>query len=36
VIDKIMKRDLLKVYESQREVLNWFSPWYEIITKINK
>ena len=30
------KRDLLKVYESQREVLNWFSPWYEIITKINK
>ena len=29
------KRDLLKVYESQREVLDWFSPWYEIITKVN-
>ena len=30
------KRDLLKVYESQREVLDWFSPWYEIIIKVNK
>ena len=29
------KRDLLKVYKSQREVLNWFSPWYEKITKVN-
>jgi len=29
------KRDLLKVYESQREVLDWFSPWYEKITKVN-
>jgi len=27
---------LLKVYGSQREVLDWFSPWYEIITKVNK
>jgi len=32
----IKKRDLLKVYKSQREVLDWFSPWYEIITKVNK
>jgi LmbE family N-acetylglucosaminyl deacetylase len=33
--DKILykKRDLLKVYKSQREVLDWFSPWYEKITK---
>jgi len=30
------KRDLLKVYGSQRDVLDWFSPWYEIITKVNK
>ena len=30
------KRDLLKVYKSQREVLDWFSPWYEVITKVNK
>ena len=29
------KRDLLKVYKSQREVLDWFSPWYEVITKVN-
>jgi len=27
------KRDLLKVYTSQRDVLDWFSPWYEVITK---
>ena len=27
------KRDLLKVYKSQTEVLEWFSPWYEVITK---
>jgi hypothetical protein len=26
---------LLKVYKSQREILDWFSPWYEIITKVN-
>ena len=32
----IKKRDLLKVYGSQTDVLNWFSPWYEIITKVNK
>ena len=32
----IKKRDLLKVYKSQKEVLDWFSPWYEIITKVNK
>ena len=32
----IKKRDLLKVYKSQREVLDWFSPWYEIITKVNE
>ena len=32
----LKKRDLLKVYESQREVLDWFSPWYEKITKVNK
>ena len=32
----IKKRDLLKVYGSQREVLDWFSPWYEVITKLNK
>ena len=32
----IKKRDLLKVYKSQRVVLDWFSPWYEIITKVNK
>jgi LmbE family N-acetylglucosaminyl deacetylase len=31
----IAKRDLLKVYGSQREVLDWFSPWYEKITKVN-
>ena len=31
----IKKRDLLKVYKSQREVLDWFSPWYEKITKVN-
>ena len=30
------KRDLLKVYGRQRDVLNWFSPWYEIITKVNE
>ena len=30
------KRDLLKVYKSQREVLDWFSPWYEKIVKVNK
>jgi len=30
------KRDLLKVYDSQRDVLNWFSPWYEKIVKVNK
>jgi LmbE family N-acetylglucosaminyl deacetylase len=29
------KRDLLKVYTSQRDVLDWFSPWYEKITKVN-
>ena len=29
------KRDLLKVYESQKEILDWFSPWYEKITKVN-
>ena len=29
------KRDLLKVYESQKDVLDWFSPWYEKITKVN-
>ena len=28
------KRDLLKVYASQRGVLEWFSPWYEKITKV--
>ena len=32
----IKKRDLLKVYGSQRDVLDWFSPWYEVITKVNK
>ena len=32
----IKKRDLLKVYGSQRDVLDWFSPWYEMITKVNK
>ena len=32
----IKKRDLLKVYGSQRDVLDWFSPWYEKITKVNK
>ena len=32
----IKKRDLLKVYKSQKEILDWFSPWYEIITKVNK
>ena len=31
----LKKRDLLKVYKSQREVLDWFSPWYEKITKVN-
>ena len=31
----LKKRDLLKVYESQKEVLDWFSPWYEKITKVN-
>ena len=30
------KRDLLKVYKSQKGVLDWFSPWYEKITKVNK
>ena len=30
----IKKRDLLKVYESQKEVLDWFSPWYETIIKV--
>ena len=30
------KRDLLKVYESQKQVLEWFSPWYEKITKVNE
>ena len=30
------KRDLLKIYESQKEVLEWFSPWYEKITKVNE
>ena len=30
----IKKRDLLKVYKSQREVLGWFSPWYEKIVKV--
>ena len=30
----IKKRDLLKMYKSQREILDWFSPWYEIITKV--
>ena len=23
----------VKVYASQRDVLDWFSPWYEVITK---
>jgi len=32
----IKKRDLLKVYKSQRDVLDWFSPWYEVITKVNR
>ena len=32
----IKKGDLLKVYGSQRDVLDWFSPWYEVITKVNK
>ena len=32
----IKKRDLLKVYGSQRDVLDWFSPWYEILTKVDK
>ena len=31
----LKKRDLLKVYESQKEILDWFSPWYEKITKVN-
>jgi len=31
----LKKRDLLKVYESQKDVLDWFSPWYEKITKVN-
>jgi len=33
--DKLLhkKRDLLKVYKSQKEILEWFSPWYEVITK---
>ena len=31
-----VKRNLLKVYKSQREVLDWFSPWYEKITKVNE
>ena len=30
------KRDFLKVYKSQSGVLDWFSPWYEIITKVNE
>ena len=29
------KRDLLKVYKSQTDVLELFSPWYEKITKVN-
>ena len=32
----LKKRDLLKVYGSQRDVLDWCSPWYEKITKVNK
>jgi LmbE family N-acetylglucosaminyl deacetylase len=32
----LKKRDLLKVYRSQKDVLDWFSPWYEKITKVNK
>ena len=28
------KRDLLKIYKSQKEVLDWFSPWYEIVIKV--
>ena len=32
----LKKRDLLKVYKSQKDVLDWFSPWYEKITKVNK
>ena len=31
----IRKRDLLKVYTSQRDVLDWFSHWYEVIRKVN-
>ena len=31
----IKTSDLLKVYGSQRDVLEWFSPWYEKITKVN-
>jgi hypothetical protein len=31
----LKKRDLLKVYGSQTDVLDWFSPWYEKITKVN-
>ena len=30
----IKKKHLLNVYESQVEVLAWFSPWYERITKV--
>lgn len=29
------KRDLLKVYKSQKFILDWFSPWYEKIRKVN-
>ena len=32
----IKKRDLLKVYGSQTDVLGWFSPWYEKIVKVNE
>ena len=31
----LKKRDLLKVYGSQRDVLGWFSPWYETIRRVN-
>ncbi len=31
----LKKRDLLKVYKSQKDVLDWFSPWYEKVTKVN-
>ena len=32
----LKKRDLLKVYTSQKAILDWFSPWYEKITKVNE